>query len=243
MVFILVVLLALFAAISRKKNSFAGGVEVEVVPLASGDRLISERDVKQALLISFGNTLEGTELGQLEVERMERVLEDDPFILDAEAYIDQNNMLHVTILQREPMLRILDNNGGNYYLDKSGVKMPPSKNFAAHVLVATGNVAPYTPEFQKKKKNTLKDLFALTQILQSDEFFVSFIQQIHVSNAGEFTLVPLVGDQNIVLGNARKMEDKLSRLKIFYQEGMPYVGWREYESISLKYNGQVVCRK
>ncbi|MBK7937908.1 MAG: cell division protein FtsQ/DivIB [Lewinellaceae bacterium] len=242
-VFILVIVLALLAAISRKKNSFAGGVEVEVVPLASGDKLISERDVKQALLISFGNTLEGTELGQLEVERMERVLEDDPFVFDAEAYIDQRNVLHVKIRQREPVLRILDNNGGNYYLDKDGVKMPPSKNFAAHVLVATGNISPYTPEFQKKKKNTLKDLFTLTQTLQSDVFFASFIQQIHVNNAGEYTLVPLVGDQNIVLGSARKIEDKLNRLKIFYKEGMPYVGWREYESISLKFNGQVVCRK
>ncbi len=111
------------------------------------------------------------------------------------------------------------------------------------MLVATGNISPYTPEFQKKKKNTLKDLFTLTQTLQSDVFFASFIQQIHVNNAGEYTLVPLVGDQNIVLGSARKIEDKLNRLKIFYKEGMPYVGWREYESISLKFNGQVVCRK
>ena len=242
-VFLLVVVLALFSAISRKKDSFAGGVEVEVVPLESGDKLISERDVKQALLLAFGNTLEGTELGRLEVDRMEHVLEDDPFVLDAEAYIDQRNVLHVKIKQREPLLRILDNNGGNYYLDRNGVKMPPSKNFAAHVLVATGNVAPYTPEFQKKKKNTLKDLFTLTQTLQADEFFASFIQQIHVSNTGEFTLVPLVGDQNIVLGTARKLDDKLHRLKIFYRQGIPYVGWREYESINLKYNGQVVCRK
>lgn len=243
MVFILVVILALFSAINRKKNSFAGGVEVEVMPLESGDKLISERDVKQALLLAFGNTLEGTELGQLEVDRMEHVLEEDPFVLDAEAYIDQRNILHVKIKQREPMLRILDNNGGNYYIDKDGVKMPPSKNFAAHVLVATGNVAPYTPEFRKKKKNTLNDLYTLAQTLQADDFFAGFIQQIHVSNTGEFTLVPLVGDQNIMLGRARKIEDKLRRLKIFYRQGMPYVGWRAYESINLKYNGQVVCRK
>lgn len=242
-VFLLVVVLALFSAISRKKDSFAGGVEVEVVPLESGDKLISERDVKQALLLAFGNTLEGTELRRLEVDRMEHVLEDDPFVLDAETYIDQRNVLHVKIKQREPVLRVLDNNGGNYYLDKDGVKMPPSKNFAAHVLVATGNIAPYTPEFRNKKKNTLKDLFNLTQTLQADEFLASFIQQIHVSNTGEFTLVPLVGDQNIVLGATRKLEDKLYRLKIFYRQGMPYAGWREYESINLKYNGQVVCRK
>ncbi len=241
--FLFIVAVALFSAIGRKKNSFAEGVVVEVTALASGDKLISERDVKQALLHSFGNTLEGTELALLEVERMERVLEEDPFILDAEIYVDQKTVLHVTITQREPLVRILDNNGGNYYLDKNGVKMPASKNFAARVLVATGNLAPYTPEFRRKKKSTLKDLFNLTNTLMEDEFLANFIQQVHVNNAGDFILVPLIGDQKIVLGSTRKLEDKLRRLKIFYQEGMPYEGWRKYETINLKYNGQVVCKK
>jgi cell division protein FtsQ len=227
----------------RKANTFASGIQVTVEPLPTGDKLISERDVRQALLVSFGSDLEGTELANLEVERMERVLEEDPFVKNADAYIDQNNQLHVTIEQRDPVVRILDNNGGNYYLDASGQKMPPSKNFAARVIVATGNIAPYTPEFQKKRKSTLKDLYQVTQTLLADEFLSSFIQQIHVTNTGDFILVPLVGDQQIVLGSARKLEDKLRRLKIFYQEGMPYEGWRKYETINLKYTGQVVCRK
>lgn len=242
-VFILVVGLVLFSAIRRKKDAFAEGLRVDVVPLASGDKLISERDVRQALLLAFGNTLENTELSRLEVERMERVLEQDPFILDAETYIDQKNILHIKVKQREPVVRVLDNNGGNYYMDKNGVKMPPSKNFAARVLVATGNVSPYTPKFWEGKRSTLKDLFTLTQTLMADEFLASFIQQIHVNNAGEFILVPLVGDQRIELGSARKLDDKLRRLKIFYQEGMPYAGWRVYKTINLKYSGQVVCRK
>ena len=241
--FLVILAAVLFSAIRNKQMSTAQGVEVEVVPLPGGDKLISERDVRQALLVAFGSDFEQTDLAALEVERMERSLESDPFVLDADTYVDQNNVLHVKIQQREPILRVLDNNGGNYYLDNNGVKMPPSKNFAARVLVATGNVSPYTPEFRKKKRNTLKDLFNLTQALLADEFLSKFIQQIHLSNAGEFTLVPLVGDQKIVLGSARKMEDKLGRLKTFYKEGMPYVGWNTYQAINLKFNGQVVCRK
>lgn len=241
--FLALVAVILYSAIGKKKNSFADGVEVVVNPLESGDKLISERDVRQALLRSFGNTLEGTELALLEVERMERVLEEDPFVLDAEAYVDQHNVLHMTITQREPLVRVLDNNGGNYYLDRNGAKMPASKNFAARVIVATGNISAYTPEFLKKKKSSLKDLFNLTQTVLKDDFTASFIQQIHVNNAGEFILVPLIGDQKIVLGSTRRLDDKLNRLKVFYQEGMPYEGWRKYETINLKYSGQVVCRR
>jgi cell division protein FtsQ len=241
--FLVIVAAVLFGAIRSKKNSFAEDVMVEVKPLETGDKLISERDVKQALLVSFGNTLEGTELARLEVERMERVLEEDPFVLDADAYVDQKNILHVKVRQREPVLRILDNRGGNYYLDKNGVKMPPSKNFAARVIVATGNITPYTPEFRERRKNTLKDLFLLTQTILADEFLRDFVQQIHVGNNNEFSLTPLIGDQKILLGGVRRLDDKLRRLKVFYQQGMPYTGWRVYETINLKYNGQVVCRK
>ncbi len=242
--FLLLIGLLLYSAIGRKKESFAEGVEIEVVPLKSGDKLISERDVRQALLRSFGNTLEGTELANLEVERMERVLEQDPFVLDADAYIDQHNVFHLKIKQREPVLRVLDINGGNYYLDKDGIKMPPSPNFAARVMVATGNIAPYMLDFKKhKKRSTLKDLFSLTETLLADEFLSGFIQQIHINGNGEFILVPLIGDQKIILGSGRKVDDKLRRLKIFYQQGMPYTGWRIYESINLSFNGQVVCKK
>jgi cell division protein FtsQ len=141
------------------------------------------------------------------------------------------------------MLRILDQNGGNYYLDEKGIKMPPSNNFTARVLVATGNIAPYTPEFMQKKRNTLKDLVTITKAILKDDFLADNIQQVHVNNAGEFILVPLIGDQKIILGNARRLENKFDRLKTFYKKAMPYVGWQQYRSINLKFNGQVVCKR
>ena len=241
--FLALVGLILYNAVSHKKSSFADGVQVKVVPLADGEKLITENDVRQALLRSFGNTLEGTELGHLEVERVERVLEEDPFVEDADSYIDQNNFLHVCIQQRAPVLRILDNNGGNYYLDENGVKMPPSRNFTARVIVATGKIPAYTPEFKLKQHSTLQDLLILTETLNKDKFFKDFIQQIHINNAGDFMLAPLVGDQEIILGSIRNLDDKLERLKIFYKEGMPYAGWHLYKSINLKFKGQVVCKK
>ena len=243
LMFLVIIVMIWLIARNRKANTFAEGLQVKVVELPSGDKLISDRDVRQALVTAFGADLENSDLGSLEVERMERVLEGDPFVKNADVYIDQNNQLHINIEQREPLVRVLDNNGNNYYLDAAGKKMPPSKNFAARVMVATGNISPYTPEFREKRKSSLKDLYNITQTLLADEFLKSFIQQIHVNNAGEFILVPLIGNQKIILGSAKKLEDKLNRLKIFYKEGMPYEGWRKYETINLKYSGQVVCKK
>lgn len=241
--FLVIIGVVLLSAIRGRKNSFADRTEVEVVPLNGEDKLISEANVRQLLLRTFGSDLNGTELGRLEMERMEQEVEKDPFVYNADVYVDQNNILRVKIDQRAPMVRVLDNDGGNYYLDENGIKMPPSANFAAHVIVATGNLPPYSPDFQKKKRSRLKDLFLLTQTILADDFLKHFVQQIHVTNTDDFVLVPLVGDQKIVVGSIRHLEDKIERLKIFYRQGMPYAGWRKYETINLKYSGQVVCRK
>jgi cell division protein FtsQ len=241
--FLFIVGMIWYLARERKASTFTKGLEVKVNPLPGGDKLISERDVRQAIVVAFGNDIGNMELAQLEVERMERELESDPFVKNADVYIDQNDVLHVRIDQRQPIMRVLDAGGNNYYLDQAGKRMPASRQFAARVMVVTGHLAAYTPEFAQKRKNTLKDAFNLTKKIQEDEFLSGFIQQIHVNNLGEFVLVPLIGDQIIELGAARRLDDKFERLKIFYQHGMPYEGWRKYRAIVLKYSGQVVCRR
>ncbi|MCD8495578.1 MAG: hypothetical protein LRY45_02455 [Bacteroides graminisolvens] len=74
-------------------------------------------------------------------------------------------------------------------------------------------------------------------------FFNALIEQIYVSNANEFTLIPKVGDQKIIFGKYEDVITKLENLKIFYQEALPYEGWQKYRTINVKYKGQVVCEK
>ncbi|MEY4203071.1 MAG: hypothetical protein RL013_774 [Bacteroidota bacterium] len=243
MLFLLIVGLGLFAAVQNKKDDEIGETVITVTPLEGGDKLISEGDVRTAMLRTFDSDLKHYRLDEIDVTRVETLLEDDPFVKNAEVYVDQHNILRIKVEQREPVLRVLDNNGNNYYLDENGVKMPPSKNFAARALVATGNISPYQTDFiTRRKSSTLKDLFKLAQALKSDEFLSGFIQQIHVTNGGEFVMTPLIGDQQIILGSVRRLDDKFRRLKIFYKEGMPSAGWRKYRSVNLKFNGQIVCR-
>jgi cell division protein FtsQ len=69
---------------------------------------------------------------------------------------------------------------------------------------------------------------------------------VYLENNGEFVLIPLVGEQKIIFGSAhsnQQVEDKFKRLKIFYEEGMPYEGWKKYSEINVKYDGQIVCRR
>ena len=72
------------------------------------------------------------------------------------------------------------------------------------------------------------------------------IGQIHLQKNGDFVLIPLLGDQKIIFGAAptpELVQDKFERLKHFYKEALPHEGWNKYKEISVKYEGQIVCRK
>ncbi len=231
------------SAIEQKEASPVQGVFVNIEPLDKEDLLITQEDVLLSIDRSFGVQLEGIQIANLNVARLEKVLEEDPFILDANVFVDAKNYVNITIEQREPIMRVVDNNGLNYYLDKRGFKMPLSKHFTARVMVVTGNLPPYTPDFLEKDNHGLKDLFELTNTILNDEFLNAQVEQIYVSNTRELVLNPKVGAHKILLGKYEDIDQKLEKLIIFYKQALPYEGWNKYKTINLKYKNQVVCEK
>ncbi|MDX1667094.1 MAG: cell division protein FtsQ/DivIB, partial [Saprospiraceae bacterium] len=159
------------------------------------------------------------------------------------AYLDARNNIYISLVLRRPVLRVLDNNGLNYYLDEEGYKLPLSRHFTARVLVATGHLPPHVTDYLEQEQNLLREVFLLGQQLIEDDFLRSLIEQIYVTNRGELNLVPKVGDQKILLGHYDDIDNKLENLKIFYREALPYEGWQKYGKIDLRFRGQIICAR
>jgi cell division protein FtsQ len=54
-------------------------------------------------------------------------------------------------------------------------------------------------------------------------------------------MYPQVGKQYIEFGKAEQIEEKFSKLTIFYQKILPFKGWNTYKRVNLKYFNQIVC--
>lgn len=229
--------------IQYKRVSLVQDISVTVVPLEGDHYLIRDTDVLSLLENSFTEPLTSMQLGELEVQRIEDVLERDPFVAGAEVYVNAQNEIEIELQQREPLLRVKDNNGQDYYLDYGGDKMPPSKHYAARVLVVNGNLTPWTDNYRELDQHMLKDVLQLARWLKEDEFLNALIEQVYINNKGEVVMAPKVGDQTIMLGRFdHEIPAKLKRLKIFYREGLPYEGWQKYSSFDLRFTDQVVAK-
>lgn len=236
-------LVILFSAIQKKEGNLVGAVTVKINPLPEGELLVSEKDVLLIIERTFGHQITGLPLASLSIGELERAVEKDPFVLNADVFIDAQNQVHIELDQRQPIIRIMDNNGLNYYMDELGNQLPLSKHVAARVLVATGNISPYLEDFREVKDQNLADVFQLGLLIWNDPFFRDMIEQIYTDTKGRVNLVPKIGDQTIRLGKPKDLEEKLDRLRVFYDEIIPREGWQKYSSVSLEFAGQLVCKK
>ena len=152
----------------------------------------------------------------------------------AKVFITPGGSVKATVSQRKPVLRVISDMKGNFYVDNERRIMPVSGNFAVYVPVATGVI---DEEFAR---NQLSD-FAL--FLSSHPDWDMWIEQIVVRKGEEVELIPRAGDFRIILGSLDDYQAKLAKFARFVDEGLNVVGWNRYSAINLKYDNQVVCTK
>lgn len=233
------------SAITAREEANIEAIRPVVIPLIEGENLVTEEELLQVLSESFTKALDLLTLSDIDVERVEDILERQSFVADAEAYVDADLILTVSVTQRVPLLRVIADNEQNYYLDENGVRMPLSENYTVRVPVVTGSVLPWNDNFMSHPEHQLYQLVELTRYLREDDFLDALVEQIYVRENGEWVLAPKIGDQVIYLGHYDPQETplRLERLKVFYREGLPYEGWSKYRSFDLRYADQVVAEK
>lgn len=203
-----------------------------------------EREEVDAILRQDQGVLLGRNLEKINIHQIEKKLRSNPYIGFAKVYVDMDGVVNIEIKQRQPILRIINSNGQDFYIDNEGLKMPISPNFTANVLVATGDIAEaFANRVDTLQTTLVKDLYKTALYIDRDTLWDNQIVQIDVDEKKDIVLIPRVGDEKILLGTADSLDVKMKNLKIFYKKVMPQVIAKAYKTINIKYTNQVVCEK
>ena len=194
-------------------------------------------------------------VGELKIHTIERNIKVMPEVKKVEVYKHIGNKWEIQLELRKPIARIFNQQGQSYYLDQDGFMMYRSALHTARVLVFSGAINdPYNPRLHcsfinngtLKSSQKIDQIYRISNYVCNDPLMHKLIGQIHLLKNGDFVLIPLLGDQKIIFGaapNSELVQDKFERLKHFYKEALPHEGWNKYKEISVKYEGQIVCRK
>ncbi|MBK8956254.1 MAG: hypothetical protein IPM34_11975 [Saprospiraceae bacterium] len=206
--------------------------------------LIEMADVKKWVFDFYNKDVRRISIYALKLDQLENYLLKQSLVRKAEIFVDPKNKLHIYIEQRKPIVRVVDVQGSQFYLDEMGYKIPVSPKYGARVPVATGLWQPVSGNrLDEKNKIYYGSLIKLVNAIGADSFAHALIEQIDLDSNGDLTLIPKIGQEKILLGGTEGVEDKLNRLKLFYQENMGRQGWNVYETINLKFKGQIIGKK
>lgn len=150
----------------------------------------------------------------------------------ANVYQAQDGIIVASITQRKPILRVISDIKGNFYIDSKRENMPISSNFAVYVPVATGAI---TEDFAKN------ELYDFAMYLQDNPDWDAWVEQIVVKPNKDVELIPRIGDFKILFGKLNNYPEKFTKFALFIEKGLNVVGWDRYSEINLKYDNQVVC--
>lgn len=240
--FFVAVATVLVLSVNRRMNLRFQGVDIKIERELKSNELITEKDVLEGLRKEIGFDIKLAQVNEVHVIEVEKWLRDNPFVNDAVVYVDGRNKLHMDIVQRHPMVRIMSRSGG-YYLDQTGNRIPLSKNYTVRVPIATGHIAKYNADFLKEEKGQMYDLWMIAKAIRKDAFLRPLVSQIYVDKKMQYHLVPKVGEEKILLGSSEDLNEKLFDLKEFYKEGLPRVGWNKYAVLDLRNKDQVIGQK
>ena len=172
-------------------------------------------------------------LSNINTRNIEETLEGSPFVDGAECYKTQNGHVVINIKQRMPLMRIMADNGEDYYIDNKGGIMSASK-YTTNLIIATGNIS---------RKYASKTLTMLGNKIMTDKFWQNQVVQVNVLNDGTVELVPRVGNHIIYLGTPERIDTKLGRVEKFYRYGLSKAGWNKYSVINVEFDNQIICKK
>ena len=231
--FLLLLVVFLFGFASQRNLNKK--VEDTRVVFENGENLFISYDMVNKLLIQNFDPNQNQTKENINLNNLELFVQSNQMIENAEIFLTIKGDLGVIIRQRTPVLRVA-NSTGSYYYDSQGEKMPLSDNYSARVPITSSEL----------NFNDCDDIICLSNKIISDDFLqkqIIGIDQIEGNGTNQFELRTRLGDQIIIFGDMKRVDEKIKKLKVFYQKAVEDKTLETYRTVNLKFNNQVVCAK
>ena len=207
------------------------------------ETFIDQTDITTMIQEKFGRVV-GRPLNEIPLQKIETELRRSPYVSEADVHMDMDGTMKVQVMQREVVLRVINQNGQEYYVDSKNQKIPVTLKYVPHVMVANGFIGEgYKKSLEPVQTKAVKDLIKVVEQTKNDELWSNQIVQLYVNNERDIEIVPRVGDQQLVIGSADSLSYKLDRLTKFYTHILPKVGNDAYSKVNVKYGGQIICER
>lgn len=160
--------------------------------------------------------------------------------------IDKIETVHVTRLTdgtirivvepMRPVARIFDRDR-SYYINKDGKRIEAVARYHVDVPIIQGSF----PETDTAMNPV--HYLPLLETVSASKRWSNLVTMVKVDNPDNIFLIPPVKGLVFNIGNRENVEEKLKRLERMIDEVIPRYGWEKYDTVSVKWRGQIVAHR
>lgn len=227
------------AAFQYRKNEICNNYIVKINNHQQGN-FITQSEISE--LLNASGVLKQKPIKRINLALLERVIEKNSWVKNAELYFENNNILHVDINQNQAIARLITVNGNSYYLDELGKRLPIKSNATTRVMVIT-NFPSDREKLATPDSLLLAQVTSLANLISVDSFWNAQIAQINIDFNGKFELIPTLGNQTIIFGNIENAKEKFEKLLAFYKSAWIKNGINTYSTLDLRFTNQIVAKR
>jgi len=215
----------------KSRGELCTSVDVEVVN-ADSTSFVTPQGVLTDLK-GQGIKLVGKHMGDINASDIEEALKVSPYLENADIVKCQDGKVLIRVSQLVPVVRVFDGED-SYYMNRAGKRMAATTYYHCDVPVVQGH-------FTRKYPATR--LLPLIDYVENDSLLRSLVTMYQVRDTNNIIIVPELSGHVVNIGNADGFENKFAKLKQFYTQVMPKRGWNTYDTISVKWNHQIVATR
>ena len=222
-----------YGAVHRQQD-VCKGLRIEVRDDA-GLRFVTAREIANELG-TLPERAAGMLLWDINTERIARNLRKIDKIEDVEVTQTSDSKILIEVTPLIPVARVFDGDR-SYYINKDNKRITADARYHMDVPVISGHFPPADSVF------TPASLLPLIDWLAANKKWSHFVTMIKVDSPRDVILIPAISGHVVNIGEPAGLDSKFERLGRMYTEVLPLKGWNYYDTLSVKWGGQVVATR
>lgn len=222
---------ALPATASMAREDRFTGCRIEVAD-SLGSGFVSQLEISQEC-DNIMQWVTARKRKEVDLNLLESHLRGSDKIKDVNVSLLNNGTILIDVVPMTPVARIFDTST-SYYINATGKRISADPRYHVDVPVVVGNFTDDRPSTR---------LLPLLHHIASHPELDALVSTVKQARNGDIIIVPTIRGHVVNFGDTSDVDNKFTRLREFYRQVMPVRGWETYDTIAVKWRGQVVATR
>lgn len=185
-------------------------------------------------LARYSHPIVGEKIGAIDLQRLEDYLSKFSNFEEVQCSFDPRSRLTISVVPIKPEVRVFENGGGSFYVNRQGKRIKADAEFYVDVpvLIADKNTLPH-----------IADALPAIRYVSADAELSALTAAFKIDGPRDILLIPRLQGHVVNIGDSTRLDEKKAAILTAYREILPVKGWNTYDTISVKFKDQIVASR